>query len=461
MFAQLRKYEECERIELKAGCNIFAVPEWTKVPPRRRVITEPLLNDRMRQADFEKVKLPPKAWIRQQMASSAFFCQLDASAYFDQFGLSPAVSSFFGFRTSDGRSWRQRTLPMGFRASCLVAQCVSEFLLDLQLAGVRTAAYIDNFLFFADDVQQLKKALTLFRKRCQQAGVRLNESEDTIYAAIQTPGCSMEAFDCLGERYCLHNRTRTLTDGTRKKLELALGVLDEQSRGVISARRLAAVFGVAFYATHVVDIFLGPFFDSILFFRHLASEMSTFGWNGPAGRLSGLAAQQTRCWLLTALAKQPVPMAPPIEAPQLEITTDASSWGWGAVCRDVLTGKIQVAAVPWSQADRHRHNVGSSVSSEPLAVVRAACLFVGSDLDRVRINCDHAPLVFAGSAGYARCRTYNETLCRLRELFPNTAFRFSFVPGRENKADELSRGTYGCRWPQALPSSILPSVRVG
>jgi hypothetical protein len=350
---------------------------------------------------------------------------------------------------------------MGFRASCLVAQRVSEFLLDLQIAGVVTAACIDNFLFFAEDEQQLRRALLLFRQRCQRAGVRLNETVDTIYADRPTEGCSTESFDCLGERYNLMDRTRTLTDGTRRKAETALAVLEEQRRGVVSTRRLAAVFGVAFYATQVVDVFLRPFFDGILFFRHMASSASVTGWNGPASRLAGTAAYQTRCWLLTALARRPVPIELPPAHPQLELTTDASSWGWGAVCTDLATGKTQVAAAPWTASDRLRHKIGSSVSSELLAVVRASCLFLRGDIRAVRVNSDHAPLVFAGNAGHAKCREYNDALCRLREIFPNTTFVFTFVPGRENKADELSRGTYGCFWPQAQLLHESLSVRVG
>jgi hypothetical protein len=460
MLAKLRKYEACERAELRAGSNIFAIPEWAKVPPRRRVIAEPLLNDRMLQSDFDKVQLPTRKWIRERMATAKFFCQLDAAAYFDQFGLTPEVASFFGFRTSDGRCWRQRTLPMGFRASCLVAQRVSEFLLDLQCNGVEVAAYIDNFLFFADDEQQMRRALAIFRSRCERAGVRINESTDTIYAACPTEGCKTGAFDCLGERYDLTERTRTLTENTRKKVEAALEALTEQRTRLVPARRLAAVFGVAFYATQVLDIFLGPFFDAILFFRQLASGATLQGWNASAPRLTGIAAEQTRLWLLTALAFRPVPIVSTARPPQLEITTDASRWGWGAVCRDLETGKIDVAALPWSASDRMRYDVGSSVTAEPLAVVRAACMFVRGDLTAVRVASDHSPLVFAGSAGYAKGRQYNDMLCRLHDLFGNTTFDFVFVPGRDNKADELSRGTYGLRWPQNV-TNLVPTVRVG
>jgi len=153
----------------RSSCNVFAVLEAIK--NRRRGITEPLLNDYIFDSDLPNLTLPSKQFIRQRMSTAKFFVQLDAKAYFDQFGLSEEVAGFFGV----GDLLLQRTLPMGFRPSCHIAQRISERLLDMGISEVLVAAYIDNFLFWSDDLQQLRKAVDTFLERCRLAGILINE----------------------------------------------------------------------------------------------------------------------------------------------------------------------------------------------------------------------------------------------------------------------------------------------
>ncbi len=168
----IRKYELSD--DIRATSNVFAVIEMVKA--RRRPITEPLINDLLQASDLPPMSLPSTSFVREQMNGCRYFCQLDASAYYDQFELSDLVSAFFGVASGV----RQRTLPMGFRPSCGIAQSVSETLLDFSVPGVTSAAYIDNFLFWSSSIQALRSAVKQFLERCNSYGVVIND-RDTCY----------------------------------------------------------------------------------------------------------------------------------------------------------------------------------------------------------------------------------------------------------------------------------------
>ena len=74
--------------EFKCGSNIFTVIELAK--SRRCLIFEPYINDLIEGSDLLGIKLPTKLRVRQ-MAKMRYFVQFDASAFFDQFPLSPEV----------------------------------------------------------------------------------------------------------------------------------------------------------------------------------------------------------------------------------------------------------------------------------------------------------------------------------------------------------------------------------
>ncbi len=454
MMTAIRKFERTEQI--LASSNVFAVVEWLK--RRRRPISEPLINDLFVDGDLPSTELPQKEFIRSRMQRYKFFAQLDAKAYYDQFELDDVVASFFGV----GPGLRQRTLPMGFKPSCGIAQSVSECLLDFRGADeVERAAYIDNFLFWADDVTALRRAISIFMSRCADCGVLLNEKEATIFCASPTDGCLCEPFDCLGEHYDLSTRTRTLTTSTRDKLMTATAVI--RSNELMPCRRLAAVFGILFFASAVFAPAVSPrrYFDSVHFYRQLAKYASEVGWSATAPRLPGPEAAQTEAWLLDALTQPPVPIMLPTEREaDCTIIFDASDLGWGAVVSHKNVNRL--LAGQWTPADHQRHALWSSVVSEPLAAVRAAIAAVPAEARRIRMVTDHQPLIFASRRGYAAARSYNEMLERLEVLFHGKQFFFEYVPGPRNPADPLSRGLLGwTECPQVRVGSAWPSVRVG
>ncbi len=170
---------------------------------------------------------------------------------------------------------------------------------------------------------------------------------------------------------------------------------------------------------------------------------------------------ELQSWLQTAAENQPVKaITPENEDVDLKIYSDASSWGAGAVAID-REGHTEQFTEPWSSAERDRYRVESSVTSEPLAAVKAACRFVRPHHRHVVLCSDHIGLVYAAEAGYGRALQYNIALQRLADLFPQTRISVRFVAGTGNQADTLSRGlASACAVPSGAPP-IVPSVRVG
>ena len=455
------KFAKVDPHNIKCEANFFAVPELLK--NRRRPITEALLNDLMVKSDLAGIKLPQAADVRRMIGSAKYVVMLDAAAFYDQFRLHPDVALFFGCRR---HSFVQQTLPMGFRPSADIAHLAAEALLDFDHPTVQTIAYIDNFVFAANNLHDLRAALREFRARCKQVGVVLNEPDDVVYGAAPEDGVCTDEFECLGERYSLANGTRSLTSSSLAKLRAAVQTLNEVRVDLISLKRIAAVFGIAFFATRVIDVSPAPFFDAIGYYRRIAALAQISGWSSTAPRPDDKSMSQLSVWLLQLLANAPVPITDRSFECDLTITVDASLLGWGAIL-ERNNGTISIEARPWSPADHANHSLWSSTVAEPLAVIRAAIAGISSSTRFVRVFSDHLPLVYAGKRGYARARVYNDTILRLRELFPWVTFDFVFVAGINNPADPFSRGLRG--WTRTDGglcgneqfSNFMPSVWVG
>ena len=336
---------------------------------------------------------------------------------------------FLGISIGD-RKFAYTTLPMGFRPSCDVAQSTAEFLLDFEHPTVLTAAYIDNFIFAGDDKEKFLEAVSTFRDRCSTAGVILNEEPVDIEGS---------EIDVLGEHYSRHGDpssfTRSLTSSSCEKLQVAARVIEFQTHSLISRRQMAAVFGILFFASNVLEVCPAPYFYALRAYREMASE--TIDWDSTASRLSSSALHELRGWLQLCSLNTPIPIvsAKPLFVPAIDITVDASAWGCGAVvCRD---GKITEFSRPWTPEELATLNLHSSVVAEPRGVEHAVMATLEAGFRGcVRIHTDHMPLVFAAARGFASCFWYNKLLL----CFPNTTFEFVFVPGHNNPADRLSRG---------------------
>ena len=418
--------------DLLCACNIFTVIEQAKA--RRRLIVEPLLNDLITKHDLLGIELPSRSVIRH-MASQKYFAQLDASSFFDQFGVNDEVKKYLGFAIGK-QKLAYCTLPMGFRPSCDVAQTTAEFLLDFAHPGVLCSAYIDNFFFAGNDRVAVSNAISTFKSRCAVAGVILNDDE--MDGNLEAP-----EIDVLGEHYSRvgSHFTRSLTKTSVEKLHAALALVDYQTHSLISRRQVAAVYGILFFASAVIEVSPAPFFYAMRDYREMAASTSNSEWQNTADRLTNTAVSELREWISQCARNLPVPLTKLVDPSEvsLDIVCDASAWGVGAIAWQ--DGQAREFARPWSAHESALMNLKSSVVAEPRAVQQAAIAFINPQFSGVvRIHTDHRPLVFAAARGYASCFWYNQLLINLKSIFPKTTFIFVFVPGAQNPADFLSRG---------------------
>ena len=218
------------------------------------------------------------------------------------------------------------------------------------------------------------------------------------------------------------------------------------------------------FRVFVLNISPKGYFDAVYFLRQIGRAASHSGWSNTAPRLPAPSYEQTTAWLLTALAHAPVPIEEEaVDQPTIVITVDACAIGWGAIIKDIESSVSRVVAFPWAKADSHKA-LWSSVTTEPMAALRAALVGVPQGTRHVLIETDHLPLVRTLEPEGTLPVGPTMTLFVVWQFFPGTTFTFKHVPGAQNRADPLSRGLEGWTMleePCVTVGFPFPSVRVG
>ena len=407
-------------VSCRPRCSVksFSIPEWSK--ERRRPLFWPDLNASISRDLLLKDYIPLKREIRKKVFHSEWSVQFDFASWYDQLPMDAEISPLFSV---DGKTCL-RSLPMGFRPSAEVAHIITEVIADFPLPeGVNVVVYIDNIRFGGLNKVDVQKAASDFLARADKVGAVLNERSCV----------PKRQEDFLGERFNLTKKTRCLTKKTLDKVRAALTVLPSR----MSYRQVAAVFGLSFFCSEVLDLPLAKHFKAMRYYRKTMAAVDH--WDNVAPSLSDEDKKSLTCWLKAILHNKPVPTWTSDESfPTLTIYCDASAYGWGAVC--VSSSGVKEAGAPWSEEEKSRHNVQLSTVAEPLAVNKAVAAFVSTSCQHVKIMSDHQGLIFAGNAGYGKGLDYNNMCLKLLEAFPDTTFSFEFIPGELNVlADALSR----------------------
>lgn len=413
----LNKARKFVRTSPRCSVKAFCVPEWDR--NRKRPIFWPDLNAAISKALLIAGLLPLKPDVRKKVNESAWSVQFDFASWYDQLPLNIKISSLFSF---DG-SLCLASLPMGFRPSADVAQCVSTAITDFPLPeGVNVTVYIDNIRFGGPSAEAVAAAAKTFLERADKVGAIVNDRE--------IKPTQVESF--LGEQYDLIQKTRCLTPKTVEKLKTTPQIIDSQ----MTARQLAAVFGILFFASEVLNTNLSCYFNAMRYYRTAMARLTN--WDDLAPTIPLEARAELTAWLNALLSNCPVPTVPNTSEPELTIYCDASEYGWGAAC--ISAKGTRLISGQWTPEDRASYDVSHSTVAEPLAVRRIVAALVPGHTRHARILSDHQGLVFAGNKGYGKCKSYND-MCAFLAKFSNTSFSFDFVPGVLNSvADSLSRG---------------------
>jgi hypothetical protein len=242
-----------------------------------------------------------------------------------------------------------------------------------------------------------------------------------------------------------------LTTKTLEKLQAVEAFLNDYD-GTASRREMAATFGLAIFASNVLSQSLGDVYWPMRYLRGLHADDGS--WDSTAPAIDDDTLRGLRRWIATLVANKPVPIQPATRTQQEEetaptIIVDASGWGWGAVCID--QGRTLVHQQKWSPADALK--AVHSTFAEPTAALMAICRFKRPDWGTVKLVTDHKALCYVGQKGFGKAYVYNETVRKIKELFPTCSFHF--VPGDKNPADGPSRGERLA--PITVDRSILPT----
>jgi hypothetical protein len=424
---KLKKYEE--EPDVKAWARVFSVPEWAK--KRRRPICEPILNDYFDEKAIPTVRFrtPEQrraiiARIRDHLRAKGLQTVAkcyDFAAYYDQLPLSKDVAKYFGVR-SGGKSWTARTIPMGFRPSCAVAQAFTWAIIDFDVEDVIILSYIDNVAFIGSEAG-VKKAAAIFERRCKEAGAVLSEAGDIT-----------QQFDFLGERFDLKAGTTQLTTKTTDKLQQVKEALNTKELRP-TRREMAAIFGLNIFASGVASISLGDYYWPMTYLRRLHAEQA--GWDDPAQPIDDNTLAILKDWGDALLTNKPVQLKTGNvdRATVPTIIVDASAWGWGAICLD--GERTRIISERWVD-EAERKKAEQSTYAEPTAALRAVYRLKLPTWNSVNVITDHSALFFVGNKGFARTFVYNEVVRKIRATFPSCTFYF--VPGVKNPSDKISRG---------------------
>ena len=417
--------------------QMFAVPELAK--RRRRVIKHTrAINDAFDRRTILPVRQPTRAQQSAQAASGAFALTLDFAAFFDQFEIAATIQRRMCFR-SGGRVWALTRMPMGQRHAVAVAQCATDKLLSFAYpAGVTAQSCIDNVRFVGSRLGVIEAA-RIFVDRCRKVGATLNElsAQDDVKTALER--LVHQEGDWLGAVYDYKTAKQKVAVKSVDKLRLSWN-----RRQRWTHRQYAAHMGLLFFCASVLRMPLAGYFEALKQLRRRSSDLAANEelWEQPVEVAPGEWDALSR-WTATALKNEWVPCDNGAKASKF-IITDASGWGWGALCFDERTGATTWHSQEWSAADRRRIDTDASTRAEPEGVLQALRRFCWrGERGPVAVLTDSTTAKYALTKGYSASFEVNAIVARVKAEFPLLQLHLHHIAGTANPADGLSRNAEG------------------
>lgn len=444
--------------EVRGGVILFPVEEPAKT--RRRCIKHTRdINDFFGKDTLQKVTQPTRTQQSVQSGSGPFAITLDFAAWFDQFPLHEQIGTRMCFKSGQN-TYRLCRMPMGQRQAVEVAQGATNVLLSFTLPqGVSTQSCIDNVRFVGPTAAAVIDAATTFVKRCRSVGCTINElpsANSSAQDGLALKECVHQQGDWLGAEYDYIRGRQRVAAKSISKLAASWSASVEWT-----ARNYAAHIGLLFFATSVLRLNVGKFFQAMKMYRQRSSALADGGrsWNERVF-LAPSEKADLEAWTREATNNAWVACADPAP-PRRFIATDASEWGWGAIFLDLEAGIVNSCSVPWSLADRTWLDVNHSAYAEPEAVFRALCRFIApASTAPVAILTDSTTAKYALPRGYSPSHTVNMIAARCRERFPMIRLDTFHIAGVANEVDPLSRGRMLVEEEEALMRRMMGAVGV-
>lgn len=414
--------------------NVFTVPEWNKF--RRRLITEPHLNDVVEIEERFRMTLPGPShlferaarWISRarRLGRRVIASAEDIAFWYGHMRMVDSAQALHSFITADGRCFVLQTVPTGGRHVVGLAQVTSRALIaDLHCTTEDAAdVYIDNiWRLYVDPILAYEDTIALFC-RCAAANVQLNESFDEVLRRQD----SDEPLTFLGFDYNFTVRRVTVSAKLKVKLHhAALRVLQDD----VTWLEVQQIAGLMNYVQQLDFESRAKSYHILKFLRRRAAAGYHDNWKAdiwPCIKSQWAALLTELQSASRSLRERPI-------SNRVLITTDASKSGWAGVIQ--YEGHTEVVAGPWNEFE-------SQLAIQELeleAVLRALqrCNLVEFCVDLRIDNTSALWAIYNGSSrSYhmsRRVRSIHQ-LCKDKQVFIRSV---EYVRSHDNCADYWSR----------------------
>ena len=226
---------------------------------RARPLAEPYVNTMARKEfDYPLMSYLSTSEQYAKAKDAVFMAQFDYSAYFDQFRLDEEAQDYMVLRTvpyNKTTMWKLTVLPMGATFSPCIAQYVTWVICDPveRIEGVTVTTMIDNVRICAKTEKEFLKAVRLFLKRSEEAGLTLNSDADPYRTQDDKKLLKLgrenteKDFEFLG--VCYNKNTVRNSQRLVDKMNMAEKLLDSPD---ITRRQLAHIIGLAIFMAHTI-----------------------------------------------------------------------------------------------------------------------------------------------------------------------------------------------------------------
>eukprot|EP00760_Papus_ankaliazontas_P018008 PhM_4_TR17416/c2_g1_i1/m.82265 len=468
--AELARLIEVAQVEptsaemVKATCNVFPIPEFSK--NRRRLIKHTKdLNDTFGKDTLVGVKLPRTKDLPATVFDGSYCITLDFAAWFDQIPLADVERSNHCF-LHNNKWYRLTRLPMGQRQAVDVASTITDMLVSYPMPkGIRVDTYIDNIRFLGDVREAVVGAAADFVRRSSLIGAQLNEIvvergkwddlEQRLDALVVHSG------DFLGIEYdYILNRVRVAAKAIKK-----LRTLYDMMRAgpSFTYQNFLALFGILFFAMQVTRPPVARHYYALREYSAVARRvqhdpgiMATQYQTCPSKlRLIARWVEDTldNAWVNV------VPQGSPRDTDFL-LVTDASSWGWGAILWNYKTGDMLDAAGRWESMYEGKK---TSTWAESEGIARALRhFFPDGPPSSLVVLTDSEVAAGAFTKGRSAAYAVNKAVQVVQDAgYYSAPLSFHHIKGELNPADGLSRGKVLGEEEKELATARVYSVLMG
>ena len=277
-------------------------------------------------------KMQNHSLLRSTLNKDTWMASLDITEAYLHVPIRKSLHSFLAFSV-EKRLFFFTTLPFGLSTAPWVFTKLLKFpLAHLRRLGVKTIAYLDDWILWQQSRAQLLKDITCTTRHLEHLGFLLNYKKSSLKPT--------KVIQWLGITWDSGNFQVSLPLSFQEKfVSLIKKILHKKSS---SRREWERLTGMAAFVVQVLPQ-TGEHFYSLA-----RPQLLTSVSRDTPTRVPGVLLQPLRNWLLNGWYKQTSPFRPP--APTLTIWTDASEHGWGAFTEDG-----REAQGTWSTEEKTKH----------------------------------------------------------------------------------------------------------